>query len=82
MIEKIAEAEGIKVSDEEVQLRIEKIARTAGDKGAAVRELYRPSDAREGLRSEMVFDRTVEFLLQRAEVKEVEPPVDEQEKKR
>jgi len=30
----------------------------------------------------MVFDRTVEFLLQRAEVKEVEPPVDEQEKKR
>jgi len=82
LIEKIAEAEGIKVSDEEVQLRIEKIARTAGDKGAAVRELYRPSDAREGLRSEMVFDRTVEFLLQRAEVKEVEPPVDEQEKKR
>jgi trigger factor len=82
LIEKIAETEGIKVSDEEVQLRVEKIARAAGDKGASVREIYRHNDAREDLRSQMAFDRTVEFLLQRAQVKEVEPPVDDEEKKR
>jgi trigger factor len=82
LVERIAQIENIGVSDEEVHLRIEKIARAAGERGAAVREIYRKSDALDELRSQMVFDRTVEFLLGRAKIKEVEPPVDAQEKKR
>ncbi len=81
LIEKIAVLEKIEVSDEEIHGRIEEVARSAGEKGTALRELYRRGDAREDLRSQMVFERTVDFLLQRAKVKEVELPVDAREKK-
>ncbi|MFQ5903055.1 MAG: trigger factor [Candidatus Binatia bacterium] len=81
LIEKIAALEKIHVSDEEIHGRVEEVARSAGERGMALREFYRRGDAREDLRSQMVFERTVDFLLQRAKVKEVEPPVDAQEKK-
>jgi trigger factor len=82
LVEKIAEIENIKTSDEEVRLRIERIATAAGGRGAAVREIYRESPALEDLRLQMIFDKTLEFLLGRAKIKEVEPPVDAQDKKR
>ena len=81
LIEKIAVLEKIEVSDEEIHGRIEEVARSAGERGMALREVYRRADAREDLRSQMVFERTVDFLLQRAKVKEVESPVDAREKK-
>ena len=81
LVEKIAALEKIEVSDEEVQQKIEEMARSVKEKGLALRELYRREDAREDLRSQVVFDRTMDFLFQRSKVKEVEPPVDAQEEK-
>ena len=81
LIEKIALLEKIEVSDKEIQEKIEAVARSAGEKGAAIREVYRREDVREDLRSQMVFDQTLGFLLKHAKIKEVVPPVDANEKK-
>ncbi len=81
LIEKIAELEKIGVSDEELQQRIDLLARSAGEKAPALREIYRRADARDDLRSQMIFERTVDFLFQRSKLKDVEAPVDAGEKK-
>jgi trigger factor len=85
MVEKIAQAEKIEVADKEIQERVENLARAAGERAKGVREYYSRPDARDDLRAQMVFDRTVEFLLERALTKDVDPPpspVDEQGEKR
>ena len=74
LIEKIAALEKIEVSDKEVQERIESLVRGAGERGNTLREIYQRPDAREELRSQMVFDRTLEHLLQHAKVREVDSP--------
>ena len=81
LIEKIASLEKIEISDKEIQEKVEEVARSAGEKGATIREIYRREDAREDLRSQMVFDRTLVFLLEHAKVKEMAPPIDAKEKK-
>jgi trigger factor len=84
LIEKISQLENIEVPDKEVQERIDNLARAARDKGKTVREAYSKPDARDDLRAQMVFERTLNFLLERAQVKEVDSPatkVDEQDKK-
>lgn len=80
ILEKIAEIEKVEVSDGELQKRIEEAARVAGDRAAAVRNYYERADARENLRSQMIIDRTIDYLLQHAEMKEVDPAVDAQGK--
>ena len=85
LIEKIAQLEKIEVSDKEVQERIDNLARAAGDRGKTVRELYSRPDGRDDLRAQLVFERTVDFLLERARIKVVDLPpfkVDEQGEKR
>ncbi len=81
LVEKIAAQEKIEVSDKEIQEKVEEAARTAGERGATIREIYRREDAREDLRSQMVFDRTLDFLLAHAKVKEAAPPIDAKGKK-
>jgi trigger factor len=81
LLEKIAETEKVEVPDADVQKRIEESARAAGDRGSAVRQYYARPDARESLKSQMVMDRTIELLLDRAATKEVEPTVDAPNKK-
>ncbi|MFQ5684230.1 MAG: trigger factor [Candidatus Binatia bacterium] len=81
LLEKIAGLEKISISDREVEARIQEIAGSAGKKGMTLRETYRRDDAREELRSQMLFDRTVEFVLHRARIKEVAPTVDAEGKK-
>jgi trigger factor len=84
LVEKISQLENIEVSDKEVQERVENLARAAGDRGKAVREAYARPDTRDDLRAQMVFDRALNFLLERALLKEVDPPatkVDERGKK-
>lgn len=76
LVEKISALEKIAVSDQELQGKIEEVARSAGERGTAIREIYRRDDVREDLRSQMAFDRTLDFLLKHAKVKEVAPPVD------
>lgn len=85
LVEKIAQLERIEITDKEIQDRVDNLARAAGDRAKSLRELYSRPDARDDLRSQMVFDRTVGFLLERATIKEVDPPiskVDEEAEKR
>ena len=82
LLEKISENEKVDVLDADVQKRIEETARGAGEQASAVRQYYGRPEARESLKSQMIMDRTVEFLLDRAVTKEVETAVDAPEKKR
>ena len=85
LMEKIAELENIEVSDKDVQERVDLLARAAGERAKSLREFYARAEARDDLRTQMVFDRTLGFLLERAAIKEVDPPVskvDDQSEKR
>ena len=84
LAEKIARAEKIEVPETEVQERIENLARAAGERGKNVRQYYSREEGREELRSQMVFERTLSYLLEKAHLKEVDPPpetVDDPHKK-
>ncbi len=74
LIEKISALEKIDISNDELRRKIEEMVRLAKDKAVALREFYHRDDAREDLRLQMVFERTLDFLLERAKVKEVRPP--------
>ena len=85
LVEKIAECEKIEVSDKDVQERVDVLARAAGERAKSLRDIYARPEARDDLRTQMVFDRTVGFLLEHATIKEIDPPVskvDEQSEKR
>jgi len=84
LVEKIAQLENIEVVEKEVQQRIDNLARAAGEKGKAVRDFYSRPDGRDELRAQIIFDRTLGFLLEKAKIKEVDPKplkVDDQDKK-
>jgi trigger factor len=84
LAEKIAQAEKIEILENEVQERVESLARAAGEKGKHLRQYYGRNDAREELRSQMVFERTLAYLLEKARVREVDASsqtVDDPEKK-
>lgn len=85
LVERIAQRENINVGDKELQDRVEKMARAAGERVKTVREYYSRPDARDDLRAQMVFDQTLNFLLERASIKDVDPAtskVDEEGEKR
>jgi FKBP-type peptidyl-prolyl cis-trans isomerase (trigger factor) len=84
LIEKIAELEKIEVSDKEIQERVDHAVRAAGERAKTVRDFYARPDARDELRAQIVFDHTLDFLLERAQIEEVAPPkskVDEHDEK-
>ena len=84
LVEKIAELEKIEVSEKEIQERVDRAARSAGERAKTVREFYARPEARDELRAQIVFDRTLDFLLERARIEEIDPPkskVDEQVEK-
>jgi FKBP-type peptidyl-prolyl cis-trans isomerase (trigger factor) len=85
LVEKVSQLENITVTDKEIQARVDSLARAAGDRAKSVREIYSRPDSRDELRAQLVFDRTLGFLLERAKIKEVDPPiskVDEHTEKR
>jgi trigger factor len=84
LVEKISRLEKICVEEPDVQERIDHMARAAGERGKTLRDVYSKPDARDDLRSQITFERTLDFLLQRANIKEVDPPankVDDENKK-
>jgi FKBP-type peptidyl-prolyl cis-trans isomerase (trigger factor) len=82
LVEKIAEREKISVGDAELQQRVGEIARASGQHAGEVRKLYEQETVREELRSQMIFDRALDFLLSAAKIREIDPPkVDEGDKK-
>ena len=74
LVEKISQQENIEVNDQDVQERVDNLARSAGDRAKSVREYYARPEARDDLRAQIVFDRTLGYLLERAQIKEVDPP--------
>jgi len=84
LVEKIAQLEKIEITDKEVQERVDGVARASAERAKTVRDFYSRPEARDDLRTQMVFDRTVSFLLERAKIREVDLPlstVDEQAEK-
>jgi trigger factor len=84
LVEKIAQAENIEIQETEVQERIEGLVRAAGERGKTMRQYYSRQEARDELRSQMIFDRTLGYLVEKANVKEVDalpPKVDDPDKK-
>ena len=75
LVEKISKQEKIEISDKDLQERLDNLARAAGERAKGLREYYAKPDARDDLRAQMVFERTVGYLLERAQIKEVDPPV-------
>jgi trigger factor len=75
LVEKISQQEKIEITDKEIQERVDNMARAAGERAKSLREYYSRPEAREDLRSQMVFDRTLGHLLGHAKLKEVDPPV-------
>ena len=75
LVEKISQREKIEISEHDLQERIDTLARAAGERAKGLRDYYAKPDARDDLRAQMVFDRTVGYLLERAQIKEVDPPV-------
>ena len=74
LVEKIAAAEGITASEEEVDARVEALARASGAQAASVREQYGQDWARETMRSQLVSEKTLDFLLEHADVTVVDRP--------
>ena len=84
LVEKISRLEKINVEDRDVQERIDQMARAAGERGKTVRDVYSRPEGRDDLRSQITFERTLDLLLERANIKEVDPPlnkVDDENKK-
>jgi len=75
VVEKISKQEKIEISDKDLQERLDNLARAAGERAKGLREYYAKPEARDDLRAQMVFERTVGYLLERAQIKEVDPPV-------
>jgi FKBP-type peptidyl-prolyl cis-trans isomerase (trigger factor) len=75
LVEKISQQEKIEITDKEIQERVDNMARAAGERAKSLREFYSRPDARDDLRAQMVFDRTLGHLLDHAKLKEVDPPV-------
>lgn len=75
LVEKISQREKIEISDQDLQQRIDNLARAAGERAKGVREYYAKPESRDDLRAQMLFDRTVGYLLERAQIKELDPPI-------
>jgi trigger factor len=74
LLEKVSELEKIEVSDRDIQERIDQLVRGSGERAKTVREIYSRPDAREDLKAQLVSERTLEFLLEHATMKEVDAP--------
>ena len=74
LVEKISQQENIEINDQDIQERVDNLARSAGVRAKSVREYYARPEARDDLRAQIVFDRTLGYLLERAQIKEVDPP--------
>jgi len=74
LIERISQIEKIEVTENDVRERVDQLVRAAGDRAKTVRDSNSRPEARDDLRAQLVFDRTVSYLLERAKVVEIDPP--------
>ncbi len=74
LIERISQIEKIEVAENDLRDRIDQLVRAAGERAKTVRDIYSRPEARDDLRAQLVSDRTVSYLLERAKVVEIDPP--------
>lgn len=76
----VSEAEKMKIADDEQEEELKKIAETSGEK---IEDLKKRLDesAREYIQDYMLRRKALDFLMEKAKIKVVEPPKQEEEKK-
>jgi trigger factor len=77
LLDAIAKQLGVEVSDDELAEQLGRIIASGGKHADHLREHYAHDHARDAVRSEMSRGRTLERLLERADVREVEPSREE-----
>jgi trigger factor len=70
ILEKVAEKEKITVSDEEMNQKLEQLAVQLNQRVEQVKNYYQKKDRLEDLRAMMREEKTLDFLLGRAKIKE------------
>jgi trigger factor len=70
LLEAVAAAEAITVSDEDVEARIEEVARGQGTDAAALRRAMGEEQLRRVLRAQLLDERALDFLVREAKVEE------------
>lgn len=75
ILEAVARQEGIRVEGEEIDGRLQKIAELSNAPIEAVRKYYAKEEARRGLMSQILEEKTVQFLLEKSTVLEVDKAV-------
>jgi trigger factor len=74
LIERISQLEKVEVAENDLRERVDQLVRAAGERAKTVRDIYSRPEARDDLRAQLVFDRTVGYILERAKVTEIDPP--------
>jgi trigger factor len=71
ILEKVAETEKIAVSDAELEQKLEQLAAQMNQRVEAVKSFYQKKDRLEDLRAVMLEEKTLDFLLSQAKVKDM-----------
>ncbi len=79
LLMKIAEKEGIEVTDEEVERQMRSFAVRSGQEAAALREEYERNGMLGGLRQRILSDKTLKAIYEKAKVVMI-PPLNPEEK--
>jgi trigger factor len=74
ILESIAKQEGLEVSEEDVDTRLAEIAEETGQRVEAVRGLYMKNNAIEDLKSKILEEKALEFVMEKANVTDMEKP--------
>ena len=76
VLSKVAEAEAISVSEEDIDAEIERLATSSGPRGDEVRKIFDSAGGRDALRRSVLTRKTVERLVAIASGDEVPPPAE------
>jgi len=72
LLEEIAKKESIEVDEKDIEDRVTEIADRAGQDIEKIRSHYNEKEARERLESGLLTEKTLDFIIQRAKIEEVE----------
>jgi trigger factor len=72
ILSKIADQQGLKVEDSEVDDRLRRIAEETKRAYDYIRDFYEKYDLKGSLKNSMVEEKTIDFLIEKAEIKEKE----------
>ncbi len=74
LVEEIARCEHMAVGDEEVEAKLNDIARSTGKTGEQLKDFYKREGLWEGLAFKLLENKTIDFLLGRATIRELDKP--------